>query len=234
MYRNELPLIYELRDMLPDPIPASAYFQNLDKSLSDSQQKLRQYRDLEQDLAGLDAAAWGFLKSEVKPLLMVRHEKRGWHQLFDKLNQAKGYNHLKRAGYEAVSFIPPVPGCMTPDLEARSGTSRVLCEVKTINVSDVEAHRRFFGGVGSVDDQLQAGFFAKLSSDLAKAQAQMAAFDAGPTVRKLAYVVINFDDSLHEYADRYEEQITRYVADHPTHGLEVGFYWKPPFGSATI
>ncbi len=234
MYRNELPHIYELRDVLPNPIPASAYFQNLDKSLSDSQQKLRQYRDLEQDLAGLGADAWAFLKSEVKPLLMARHETRGWHQLFDKLNQAKAYSHLKRAGYVAVSFIPPSPGCMTPDLEARSGTSRVLCEVKTINVSDVEAHRRSFGGVSSVDDQLQSGFFTKLSSVLAKAQAQMAAFDADSTVSRLAYVVINFDDSLHEYADQYGAQITRYVADHPTHGLEVAFDWKPPFGSTMI
>lgn len=236
VYRIELPRIYELRDLVPDPAPANAYFQNLDRSLSEIPQKLRQYRDLEQDLAGLDSAAWTFLKSEVTPLLLVKDEKRGWQPLFDKLNQVKAYNHLKRAGYETVSFIPSssIAGRMTPDLEARKGAERALCEVKTINVSDVEAHRRLSGGVGQVTDQLEVGFFGKLTSDLVKAQAQMAAFDADPAVTKLAYVIINFDDSLHEYADRYREQIEGYMTSHPTRGLEVAFSWKPPFGSAAI
>jgi hypothetical protein len=236
VYRKELPRIYEFRDSLPDPVPASAYFQNLDKSLSENPQKLRQYRDLEQDLAALDPAAWAFLKSDVTPLFRVKHEMRGWQQLFDKLNQAKAYNHLKRVGYETVRFLPPssVQGRKTPDLEARKDSRRALCEVKTINVSDIEAHRRVLGGVIEVSDQLKPGFFGKLTSDLALAQEQMAAFDADPAVTKLAYVIVNFDDSLHEYADRYREQIERYMADHPTPALEVAFFWKPPFGSALI
>ncbi len=234
MYRSELPRIYELRDLLPDPIPANAYFQTVDKRLSECPLRFRHYRDLEQDLAGLDAAAWACLKSEVKPLLLVRDEKRGWTPLFDKLNQAKAYNHMKRAGYETVRFIEPIRGRMTPDLEAGNGPRSALCEVKTINVSDVEAHRRVSGGVGRVTDELEAGFFAKLSSDLARAQAQMLGFNADPTVVKLAYLVVNFDDSLHEYADRYGKQIERYMAEHPRPGLEVAFYWKPPFGNAAI
>jgi hypothetical protein len=236
VYRKELPRIYELRDLLPDPVPTRAYFQNLDKSLSEIPQKLWQYRDLEQDLAGLDPTAWAFLKSEVTPLLVVKHEKRGWEPLFDKLNQAKAYNHLKRAGYETVRFLPPssVKGRMTPDLEASKGSGRALCEVKTINVSDIEAYRRISGDAGTVTDQLTVGFFGKLASDLAQAQAQMAAFYADPAVTKVAYVIINFDHSLHEYADRYREQIERYMADRPTPGLKVAFYWKPPFGSAAI
>ena len=234
MYRNELPRIYELRDLLPDSIPANAYFQNLDTSLLNSPLKLRYYRDLEQDLAGLDAAAWAFLRSEVKPLLLDRYQNRGWQPLFDKLNQAKGYNHLKAAKFQTVSFVQPVLGRKTPDLEARDGARYALCEVKTVNVSEVEAQRRILGGVGRVSDELESGFFKKLSSDLAKAQKQLAAFDADSTAKKLAYVVINFDDSLHEYADRYREQIERYMACHPTPDLEVVFYWKPPFRSAEI
>jgi hypothetical protein len=235
MYRKELPHIYELRDLLPDPLPPKAYFQNLDNSLSEIPQKLRQYRDLEGDLAGLDPVAWAFLKSEVKPLLQTKHEKRGWEPLFDKLGQAKAYNHLKRAGYESVSFVPPssVASRMTPDLEAVKGLQRALCEVKTINVSEIEANRRFSKGVAHIRDQLEAGFFGKLAADLAQAEAQMRAFDDGAAL-KLAYVIINFDDSLHEYADRYSEQIERYMAENPRSGLQVVFDWKPPFGSASI
>ena len=80
MYRQDLPHIYELRDLLSCQIPATAYFQNLDKSLSENARKLRQYRDHEQELAGLDEAAWSFLKSKVKPLLLVKREQRGWQR----------------------------------------------------------------------------------------------------------------------------------------------------------
>jgi hypothetical protein len=118
---------------------------------------------------------------------------------------------------------------MTPDLEAKKATARTLCEVKTINISDPEANRRFSGGVANITDRLDDKFLEKFSSVLEKAKAQMTAFDADPAVTKLAYVVINFDDQLHEYADRYRVQIERYMAVNPTPGLEVVLYWKPPF-----
>jgi hypothetical protein len=97
VFRRELPRIYELADVLSVPLPAGAYFYNLDGSFSEIPQKLKQYRDIERDLQGLDPVAWAFLKSELKPLLATRDPKRGWQPLFDKLNQAKGYNHLKTA-----------------------------------------------------------------------------------------------------------------------------------------
>ena len=99
------------------------------------------------------------------------------------------------------------PEC--PHRELRRSSRGALCEVKTINVSDIEAYRRFSGGVGRGTDHLTIGFFGKLASDLAQAQAQMAAFDADPAVTEVAYVIINFDDSSHEYADRYRGQIER-------------------------
>ena len=107
VYRRELPRIYELRDLLPNPPPPGAYFCNLDKSLAEIPQKLRQFRDLERDLQGLNAAAWNFLKSELEPLLTAQDAKRGWQRLWDRLNQAKAYNHLKHAGYRNIEFIPP-------------------------------------------------------------------------------------------------------------------------------
>ena len=67
----------------------------LEKSLSERRPKLKQFRDIELDLQGLDAKAWAFLKSEVAPLLAAKDPKRGWQSLFDKLNQAKAFNYLK-------------------------------------------------------------------------------------------------------------------------------------------
>ena len=150
VYRRELPRIYELRDLLPNPPPPGAYFCNLDKSLAEIPQKLRQFRDLERDLQGLDAAAWNFLKSELEPLLTAQDAKRGWQPLWDRLNQAKAYNHLKDARYRNIEFISPstVRGQQTPDLRAELNTTRVLCEVKTIDISEIEAERRHSGGAG--------------------------------------------------------------------------------------
>ncbi|MHB8267486.1 hypothetical protein [Bradyrhizobium sp.] len=231
MYRRELPRVYELRDLIQYSSSPDAYFQNFEKSLSEIPPKLKQFRDIERDLQGLDAEAWAFLKSEVTPLLAARDSKRGWQLLFDKLNQAKAFNYLKEVGYLNIRFVPPsaVRGQQTPDLQAEGA----LCEVKTINISEIEAHRRYSGGVGSSTDQLDEGFFRKLSSDLRKAKAQMVAYGAGQNTKHVAYVIVNFDDSLHEYADRYQRQIDRYIAGDPVPGLQVVvFDIKPPFYAA--
>jgi hypothetical protein len=122
---------------------------------------------------------------------------------------------------------------MTPNLQAMRGSARILCEVKTINVSDIEAARRFCKGVGQFSDKLKPGFFGKLAADLVQAEAQMTAFAPSAAV-KLAYVIINFDDSLHEYADHYRKQIDRYMVENSMPSLEVVFDWKTPFRSAAI
>lgn len=144
VHRKTLPRIFELYDLITTPRPPSAYFQNFEQSLLEIPQKLKQFRDIERDLQGLDADGWAFLKSEVAPLLVARDPKRGWQALFDKLNQAKAFNHLKEAGYQNIRFVPPsaVRGQQTPDLQADGA----LCEVKTINISEVEADRRDGGG----------------------------------------------------------------------------------------
>jgi hypothetical protein len=230
VYRSELPRVFELRDLVAQSLSPDTYFQSFEQSLSEIPQKLKQFRDIERDLQGLDADAWTFLKGEVAPLLAARDSKRGWQSLFDKLNQAKAYNYLKRAGYLNIRFVPPsaIRGQQTPDLQADG----VLCEVKTINISEIEANRRDSGSVGTSTDSLDEGFFRKLSSDLRKAKGQMVAFCADSGVKLISYVIVNFDDSLHEYADRYQTNIDQYIAGDPVPGLQVVFDIKPPFYTA--
>lgn len=236
MFRKELPRIYELRDLLPDPVPLGAYFQNLEESLARIPQKLKQFRDIERDLEGLDPEAWEALKSDLKPLLAAKHPTRGWQSLFDKLNEAKAYNYLKNAGCSDVRFIPrsKISGQRTPDLSASKGGTKTLCEVKTINHSEVEATRRHNGGVGAVTDRLEQGFFDKLSADLKNAKSQMLAYDTDASTRRIVYVILNFDDHLHEYFDRYREQIDEQLSSCTPDGLEVVLESKPPFYGAMI
>ncbi len=234
MYRQELPRIYELRDLLPTPLPQAAYFHDLDETLVAWPQKRKQFQDIEGDLQCLDAAAWAYLKTEVAPLLISKHRTRGWQPLFDKLNQAKAFNYLTRIGYGNVHFIPEsgVKGHQTPDLGAVAQKRKVLCEVKTINVSEIEALRRYNQGAGTSTDQLSDGFFTKLAFDLAQAKKQMLAYDSDSATRKIVYVIVNFDDSLHEYATLYERQIAQFIADNEMPELQIEFDIKPPFYSA--
>jgi hypothetical protein len=117
-------------------------------------------------------------------------------------------------------------------LQAELHGVKVLCEVKTIGISDIEATRRHSGGVGESTDRLEEGFFNKLTSDLLRAKSQILANGADGATRKIVYVVVNFDDGSHEYADRYQVQIDQYVATNPVPELEIVFDIKPPFYAA--
>lgn len=235
MYRVELPRVYELRDMAQISSSPDAYFQDFCKRLAESRVMLKHFRDIETDLQGLGAPAWEHLKVEVAPLLASKDDTRGWQSLFDKLNEAKGYNHLVNIGCTDVRFIPQssVKGEKTPDLEGILAGVRVLCEVKTINVSDVEASRRASGAAGGVSGRLPEGFLNKLKSDLTVAQKQMAAYSSDSSAIRIAFVVVNFDDILHEYADEYSRQIFSFIETDAVPGIEIVLYTKPPFYSAT-
>lgn len=233
MHRNDLQRVYELRDLLPDPVPEGAYFANFDETLTEWPGKKLRFLEIEAELQGLDAEAWAFLKTELTPLLKAKDAARGWQQLFDKLNQAKGYNHLKRLGCAGIRFIPEakIKGNPTPDIEATENGRTVLCEVKTINASEIEATRRRTGSVGHSTDHLNEQFLGKLRLTVEQAAKQMQAYNADVRARRIAYVVINFDDMLHEYADRYAPQLEEFRANYPASGPEIVLCYKGPFGT---
>ena len=59
--------------------------------------------------------------------------------------------------------------------------------------------------------------------------------DASGNSKHIAYVIIDFDDHLHEYADRYQHQIDNFIAGDPVPGLKViVFDIKPPFHTASM
>lgn len=233
MFRTELSRIYELSDLVPKPHPSDFYFKDIEK-LGEIPQQLRQFRDLERDLQSLEESAWNFLKSELTPLLSVRDTARGWQALFDMMNLAKAYRHLKTARHEKIEFIPRsiIKGQQTPDLRSQLDSANVLCEVKTINISEVEAERRVSGGVGTTAFAMGEGFFRKLESDLTQAKKQMLAFDPRPTTKKVVYVIVNFDDLLHELVDIYRTEIDNYLVKKGPFDLQVILDIKPAFYAA--
>lgn len=209
-----------------------AYFQPDDAKLSDPM-KRRFFADIEGDLQPLDAQAWAALKVEALTRITTKAPGRGHAELFSILNQARAYNHLTAIGCVGVGFVPRSKG-KTPDLSATSGAITVLCEVKTINISAREVERRQSGGIGTSLAHVEPGFLAKLHSDIGQASAQMSSFDPDPTARRIVYVVVNFDDLLHEYAADCRAHIEAGLAATPPACVEVVLDIRPPLYWATI
>jgi hypothetical protein len=224
MFRTQMPRIYELRDLIDDPNSPDAYFQNFDRIVHDSPHHVRPiYLSWEKELRGLDPDAWEFLKTEASPGLTHKDRTgRGWQALFDILNQASAYNHLKTLGCSNIRFIPRAER-KTPDLEGILDSGRVLCEVKTINISQREVRAREESTVGSIATRLDDRFFRVLYSDITEAKNQLDAYDATGGARHYVYIIPCFDDILGECKEGYFRQIDQYLSDNPTPGIQLVF-----------
>jgi hypothetical protein len=212
-------------------VPGSYDFDTIDNPIH-----LKFLRDIEDELQGLNPISWDLLKSEAAPLVAKKDLKRGWQPLWDKLNEAKGYNYLMAIGCSEVRFIrrATVKHRRTPDVEGMLGAAKVLCEVKTINPSEKEmAHRRRNFSVGTISIRLSPEFFDKLKKTLETARDQMAAYCLAVGTRRIVLVIINYDDMLHEYVANYSAEIESFVATKPVPGLEIAFHVKPAFYFAT-
>jgi hypothetical protein len=226
-----MPRVYELRDLITDPSNPCTYFQNFDDSIRDERStgfssKKQVWLARERELQRLDPESWQFLKSEARCYLMVRHPERGWEQLISILNQARGYIYLRDEGCLDVRFIPKsnIKGQETPELEGVLNGITVLCEVKTVHISDAEATRRHTGGVGDITNSLGKGFFDKLRGHLCKAKSQMESYESKEDVRRIVFIVLNFDDFFAEYKAEYFGQIDRYLTTRPISGIDIVFY----------
>ncbi len=174
----------------------------------------------EQDLLMLDVEAWRQLKaSAVKRL--IHNNRRGWEPLFGILNEAKGYAYLTALGCTDIKMIPHSYECKRPDFSAALNGALVLCEVKTIHMSDDARTIRPDTSASRSKRCLSEDFLlGKLTRTLRAAKAQLDAFPSS-TARKLIYVVFNPDESLHEYADDYSLQLRAFLKESSVEGVEV-------------
>lgn len=245
MFRDKLPRLYELRDLIDDPTSVNAYFQDFEKHLKDSPHHVVQiYVRWERTLQTLDLDAWEFLRNEARPYLTCRDGKgRGWEQLFNILNQARAYSYLKATGCSNIRFIPraDAQGLETPDVEAVLGSNRLLCEVKSVNNSQDEVNARTKLTVRSIAIRLDPGFFKKLQSDIDKAKNQMYAYDQCGTTARLVYINLRFDDFLAQCKEDYFRQIDEYLSENPVTAVNLVFsndrtaFYKPlSMANATV
>ena len=232
MSRAEMPRVYELCDLIADRSSPSSYFQDFDRSVASEAEKKRVWLAREREFQRLDNAAWEFVKNEALPYLSARDSKgRGWEQLISILNQTRAYNYLVDRGCSDVRFVKRAKkqNRETPDLEAQLDGARIVCEVKTLNASQVEIERRQSGGVGSGTNVLSVPFLEKLDRTVEKAESQMLSY-AGGDAEHIVFFVLNFDDLLGEYKADYLGQIDDYLGlSHPTVANLVFYNQKTAF-----
>jgi PIN domain nuclease of toxin-antitoxin system len=228
-FRDGLPRIYELKDMLEDPAHPNAYFKDFEKSLKKNPSTLDAFLKLERQVAALDTHAWDDLKQKAAPHLISRerHRGRGWRELFDALNEAKAFTYLETLGCTGVHFLERTQH-QTADLGGILDGSRVLCEVKTINQSDNEADKRLRVNQGEVitskvSTRVTEGFLRKLRSTIESAVEQLDAEDPQRRAHRIVFIVVNFDDSIGEYQDRYFQQIDEHLENTPIDGATLVF-----------
>jgi hypothetical protein len=218
-FRTQLPRLYELVDLIADPTDSNAYFARFEDELRDPD-CLKTYRRWEREVDLLDRDSWEALKCKAAPYLRSKDSKgRGWTQLFDHIGEARAYNYLIASeGCSAVRFIPE-SSSTTPDLEGTLVSGRFLCEVKTLNISDVEVRaRRNQGKVRSPAVSLNEGFFGKLDGTIADAKGQLQSYDS--SAQHLIYINLCFDDSAGTYKTDYRREITQHLVANPV-GVKV-------------
>ena len=183
---------------LHPPDDKSSRFYNFWETFYEIPERVQAFLLIENELSALDDISWRFLKEEAKTLCVKLDERRGWNQLFEKLNEAKGFCFLKLMGCTDIRFIPreTKSNIETPDLVGWNKTSQVLCEVKTINISDCLVSARINISVMSAQNKLTAGLTNKLKSTITKAASQLNSYSKLPDTKKYMFLVISYDDDL--------------------------------------
>jgi len=221
-----LPRLYELKDVADQSHP-DGYFRDFENRFAYGQTVLGHYQRLERQLSALSDDAWSELKSRAAVGARLRVDGRGWQSLFDTLNEAKGYVYLQSLGCTGIAFIKRA-NRKTPDLGAFQGGTRVLCEVKTINVSQDEADRRAHVAqgaivVGSVETQVRAEMLKKVSATLESGIEQLDSEDPQSAARRIVFTVVNFDDWVGDYQTEYIAQLDEHLLANPVLGAELVF-----------
>jgi hypothetical protein len=156
----------------------------------------------EKRLRQLDERSLEQILERIAPLrdLYDRSKIRTWMPLFDILNEAKGYELLRKLRYSSVSFIPRSESGRTPktpDLHGNAAFGEALCEVKTINLSDEEIAD--FGNPQDPFYGLPKGLKHKIEADYDQACKQLHSPRVrleSESVRRICYFCFNLDLSF--------------------------------------
>ncbi len=201
MYRSLLPRIYEIKDLCTNDTEHS-YFNRLDNIITNSSLAKDFYKCLDDELFQLDHNSWDFFKSDIISEIATYDKNRGWFQLFNRLNEVKGFIYLKNIGCSNVKFIERSRE-KTPDLKGKLDEENIYCEVKTINISESEIEKRKKPKLRRCSYDLPDEFFNKLSKVIQSAELQF--FEKSE--KNIIYIIINFDEISFDPQEKFFEDI---------------------------
>jgi len=151
---------------------------------------------LERDLLQIENAAWPDFMQKCLPLICNQDPKYHWANLWNVLNESKGYIFLKKQGFENIEFLRE-NNYRTPDIKALSQNGSVLLEVKNVNRSESDTFWTIFQEPRFIDDS--HNFIAALCGKLGKlygdASKQLLEYcrRTGEAAQKICFFVVDID-----------------------------------------
>jgi hypothetical protein len=184
------------------------------------------YREIEQVLSRLDSTAWEKLSKKALAGVTADDPTRRYHQLFNLLNEARGYAHLLDEGYTHIEFIEDLTG-KSPDLFARKNNSTAILEVKTMNPSDEDIKNESLctNDAIQVDPKLSEKFKTRIKRNIRDAREQLECYQNSAN-RKIIFLFIYMESSQRICGESYAELKT-FIADQTTKDLEIVYQASP-------
>lgn len=234
MFRNKFPSMYELRNQIKHQESLNVFWRDFDVKLKELWFRVM-CLPYENALQALDFNAWENIKKEA-----FRHQtqwddknRRGQQQLIDIFNKARAFKFLKEnIGCSDINFIPcaNIKGVKTPDLEGTFRGIKVICEVKTINISNDEIdRRRNHKTVRNERIPLKQGFFHKLMDDIKKAINQLEDYGKNKQALHIVYIILNLDDFWGTQKVMDFQDIDKYLGNNKNliSGIKIVFHNHP-------
>ena len=179
----------------------------------------------ERRFAKIDSASWEVLRDKAVPYVSIDDPQRNYQQLWNILDEARGYNFLADQGYDRIEFIKPGKskkrGKRLPDLIGHKTGSTAVLEVKTINEScdNLAKDASWRNEAVTVPQNLSEALTHKISATIEDAKIQLESYSY-PTDRKIVFLVIRFDHGQKTGWHLYSK-LKDFIATQAKGGIEV-------------
>jgi hypothetical protein len=225
-------LIADIRTKYPDEL----FYKDFNAKIESIQEMRKCYEELEVHLSTVDIFSWNILK--LKSISHYFDEREGSRKqgFFNILNESKAYSFLLKNNFTNLEFIPESNNSKSPDIKGCLANHSILCEVKTICISNNEINKRKASDAFSPIDlysKLNDNFFGKLKSSIETAKTQIKEYSQSEAIG-IIYLIINFDDWVGDFINNYKLQIADFLSiNYPTERVFIhNFDYKNQFDFA--
>lgn len=151
----------------------------------------RQFEEWERLLEQLDAVSFAVFLRKAAGRVAAQNPDRGWTQLVESMNEVRGYQHARAAGYENCRLLDEQSHPF-PDIEASNAAGKwCVMEVKTIQESDEELRLR--GELQVAEPGLPLRLTRVLRQRYLHACKQIAGHPHAADAERICLMIINLD-----------------------------------------